>query len=93
MWIQSNNSIFKNILHQKNKFSQETDGELVLRNSSCTCPDWFTKKICPHLLACLIKEKKISTKLHWKKPNKRGRKKSSWSINQILILFRDFGTW
>jgi len=48
--------------------------EEIIRESSCTCPDWFNKRICPHLIGCLIQKKKITIDLHWKKPKKRGRK-------------------
>lgn len=65
---------FKIFCIRKIKISQDSDEELIIRNSSCTCPDWFNKRICPHLLACLIKEKKITMDVHWKNPKKRGRK-------------------
>ena len=59
---------------RKIKIVTGCDENETLRESSCTCPDWHSKRICSHLLACLLNEKKFSTEVHWKNQKKRGRK-------------------
>ena len=45
-----------------------------LRKSSCTCPDWFTKGFCPHLLACLAQNNKFKLDFKLKTTRKMGRR-------------------
>ena len=59
---------------RKVKLAQLETEEENLRESSCTCPDWFSKRICPHLIACLLQENKITVDLYWKTLKKKGRK-------------------
>jgi len=59
---------------RKIKLAQLETEEENLRESSCTCPDWFSKRICPHLIACLPQENKIRVDLYWKTLKRKGRK-------------------
>ena len=58
---------------RKIEVSNSQDEEEIIRKSKCTCPDWFKKGICQHLLACLGHEEKINLSAQWKRARGRGR--------------------
>ena len=71
----STRSIFLRILHiRKIKLSDSQSQEELINQSSCTCPDWYDRGVCPHILACLKAESRLSLDLQWKRNKRRGRK-------------------
>ena len=64
---------FASIRHLKLHVSHDDEDKTLLL-SSCSCNDYFTLRICIHLLALLIKTGNFDISINFKKPKKRGRK-------------------
>ena len=48
--------------------------EKTMRDSTCSCPDYFSFSVCIHLITCLLKTGSYDEFIELKKPKRRGRK-------------------
>ena len=67
---------------------QEGDNDTFLNQSKCTCPDFFSYKICVYLIACLIKREKFEFSVAFQATEEKGKKSEDASSLQSEVEFK-----